>query len=385
MDSSNNYNSMYEFINSYDNLDKNIEKYKMTKKDHNNYILLKYNSVNVNEYNKEDIEKYNNLLRSFRGLIVNKNENKIVCYGLDGKINNYDNFKLNNNFNDIIIEESIDGTLINLYYDEQWNISTKSCYDAKKSYWYSRYSFNELFLDAWKNYYDDFEELNKECTYSFVLMHPNNQIVTYYQKPELRLLQIRNMKDFSFVENSLKIESPKKLDLICNNYEELNKIVHSYSYELEGLMLYSKDKKQRFKLQNNKYLNVKNIKGNYRKVIYRIIDLYNNDQDKLNELLEYFPHYNNNLNKFLYIKKRFIGSLFYLYNKTKKQYKYVQYPNHISKYVYMLHNKYIENVKNNVKRSINKKDCMDLFDSLDINEQINVVNKHNNYINTTEY
>ena len=98
----------------------------------------------------------------------------------------------------------------------------------------------------------------------------------------------------------------------------------------------------------------------------------------MSELLEYFPHYSNNLNKFLYIKKRFIGSLFYLYNKTKKQYKYVEYPNHISKYVYMLHNKYIENVKNNIKKSINKKDCMDLFDSLDINEQINV-DDYNNF------
>ena len=54
--------------------------------------------------------------------------------------------------------------------------------------------------------------------------------------------------------------------------------------------------------------------------------------------------------------------------------KYIDYPKHISKYIYMLHNKYVNNIKDhNIKKSINKKDCIDLFESLSINEQINIV------------
>jgi len=95
--------------------------------------------------------------------------------------------------------------------------------------------------------------------------------------------------------------------------------------------------------------------------------------------------YTFNLELFLLIKKRFIGSLFYLYNKTKKQYQHIDYPKHISKYIYMLHNKYIENKSNNIKKSINKKDCINLFESLTVEEQIRIINNHKKYINNMEY
>ena len=384
MDHSNKFKLMYEFINSYEKLIEELKKYKMIYKIHNDYLLIKYNRSEVDNYKKEEIDKYNNFLRYFRGLIINKNTNKIVCYGLDGKVS-YDKFK-NNEYDKISIEESIDGTLINLFYDDnKWNVSTKGCIDANKSFWYSKKSFYELFLETWNNYYDNFDILNKDYCYSFVLMHPKNQIVTYYNNPELRLLQIRDMNTFNIIDNHLKIEVPKKLDLICNNYNELNKSVNELSHDMEGYMLYSENRNERHKLYNINYINVKKLKGNYKKIIYRLVNLYYNDKEKLDELFKYFPFYKNNLDNFLLIRKRFIGSLFYLYNKTKKQYKYIDYPNHLAKYVYQLHNKYIENKNNNIKKSINKKDCIELFDSLSINEKVKIIICHNNYIKKTEY
>lgn len=386
MDSSNKYNLIYEFINSYDDMVSTLTEYKMTLKSNNEYYLIKYNSNEVLEYNPEQNKYFNEFLRFFRGMIYNKNTNKIVCYGLDGKLN-IEDFKKVNDYNNIYIEESIDGTLINLFYDnDEWNVSTKGSINAKKSFWYSNQSFYNLFIEAWNKYYKDFDELNKDYCYSFVLMHPNNQIVTYYKNPELRLLQIRDMNNFNLIGNHLKIDTPQKLDLISNNYNELNKLVNNLSYELEGFMLYSSNKLDRVKLKNKNYSNVKELKGNYRKILFRLVELNNNDTEKLNELLIYFPFYKHNLDRFLFFKKRFIGSLFYLYNKTKKQYKYIDYPNHISKYIYLLHNKYINNIKDkNIKKSINKKDCIDLFESLKVNEQINIIINHKNYIKKTEY
>ena len=374
----NNYNLMYEFVNSYKSMISTLEEYNMIYKIHNEYIIIKYDSNVIKDYNKEQLEYYNNFLRYFRGLIYNKNTNKIVCYGLDGKLN-YDTFVNKYNYDDITIEESIDGTMINMYYDNnKWNISTKTCSNADKSYWYSKYSFYELFLECWNNYYDNFDILNKEYCYTFILMHPNNQIVTYYKNPELRLLQIRNMNDFSLIDNHLEIEKPKQLDLICNDYKSLKEMCNNLSYELEGFMLYCNN--DRVKIKNKKYLNVKNLKGNYRNIMYRIIDLYINNPNELEELLKYFQFYKNHLDKYIYIKKRFVGSLIFLYNKTKKQNIYIDYPNHISKYVYILHNQYIDNIKNNNKKSIKKQDCIDLFNKCNIYEQINIIKNHDKYI-----
>ena len=58
----------------------------------------------------------------------------------------------------------------------------------------------------------------------------------------------------------------------------------------------------------------------------------------------------------------------------------IDYPNHISKYVYTLHNQYIDNIKNNNKKSIKKQDCIDLFDKCNIYEQINIIKNHDKYI-----
>ena len=376
-----NNNLMYEFLNSYDDMISKFKEYDMVLKSYNNHLLIKYDSNKVNNYNKEQLEYYNNFLRYFRGVIINEKNKKLVCYGLDGKVN-YDLFINKNKYEDIIIEESLDGTLINVFYDnEQWNISTKGCSNAKKAYWYSRYSFYELFIQAWNKYYENFDELNKNNCYSFILMHPKNQIVTYYKEPQLRLLQIRDMNNYNIIDNHLsEIQNPQKLDLIANDYNSLKELVDSLSYELEGIMIYSKDRSQRLKIKNKKYLNVKNLKGNYRNIMYRIIDLYINNSNELEELFKYFPFYKNHLNKYIYIKKRFIGSLFYLYNKTKKQNIYIDYPNHISKYVYILHNQYINNIKNNNKKSIKKQDCIDLFNKCNIYEQINIIKNHDKYI-----
>ena len=87
----NNYNLMYEFVNSYKSMISTLEEYNMIYKIHNEYIIIKYDSNVIKDYNKEQLEYYNNFLRYFRGLIYNKNTNKIVCYGLDGKLN-YDTF-----------------------------------------------------------------------------------------------------------------------------------------------------------------------------------------------------------------------------------------------------------------------------------------------------
>ena len=83
-----------------------------------------------------------------RGLVLEKNTNKIVCVpppkSLD--INYYHNKFLNNDNEGVVIEEFYDGTMINVFYhNNEWLLSTRS-YIGAKNYWNknSKKSFKDM-------------------------------------------------------------------------------------------------------------------------------------------------------------------------------------------------------------------------------------------------
>ena len=74
--------------------------------------------------------------------------------------------------------------MVNVFWDktaDEWNINTKSCIGARCS-WNSDKTFRFLFLDAMNEQQMEFEHLNKEYCYSFVLQHPENKMLFHLQK-----------------------------------------------------------------------------------------------------------------------------------------------------------------------------------------------------------
>ena len=71
--------------------------------------LVKYNRYN-NKCNLND-----EFVQKFRGTVFDRKTNECVCYTFKKGVN-YSNFKNNHKIEDIIVEESIDGTMINVYY-----------------------------------------------------------------------------------------------------------------------------------------------------------------------------------------------------------------------------------------------------------------------------
>merc|ERR1712166_693989 len=167
--------NLTKFINtcddkSYENLRKVFknEPYNLKVKednDNNNLYMLCYKRNNLNK----DIS----FINECRGIILEKDTNKVVCYTLPkinkvnimdeeiiNKINNSikDNSEIENNFdwNTIKVEESIDGSHIRLYYyGDKWCISTTRMVDASKSRWGNRKSYYEMFMDAYNNIKND--------------------------------------------------------------------------------------------------------------------------------------------------------------------------------------------------------------------------------------
>ena len=125
-------------FNSFDELRSELLNKNLDIRENDQLCLIKY-----------DREKNNmdNLLRDCRGTIVNKSTNKILVFPLRGK-HTKDEFINNVCWEDCVVEESIDGTLVTLYYfNNQWNLSTKGSLDAN-CYWNSKKSFRELFYEC---------------------------------------------------------------------------------------------------------------------------------------------------------------------------------------------------------------------------------------------
>ena len=101
------YNINKEEIEKFSN-DKSIKRY-FNKKDPNNYIL---------RYNKNEINDFG-IYGKYRSIVLNK-DNNIIAFS-PPKSTNFEDFHadfIQNHFTNIIVEELVEGTMINLFFDD---------------------------------------------------------------------------------------------------------------------------------------------------------------------------------------------------------------------------------------------------------------------------
>lgn len=144
------------------------------------YILFKYNQFD-SDFNQA-------IVREARGCIFNKNTWKCVCRPFD-KFGNYGEiYTPNIDWSTARVQEKIDGTLIKLWYDKGWHISTNGTITPEEK-------FIKLFKQGVSNYIS-FEELklimNPECTYMFELVSPLIPIVVPYSETDVYFIGKRN-------------------------------------------------------------------------------------------------------------------------------------------------------------------------------------------------
>jgi hypothetical protein len=144
--------------------------------------------------------------------------------------------ELDDRFSDdnIIVDEFVEGTMINVFYhrpngqDEgaDWEVSTKSCVGANivfhslgpdatetttttttetttttttTSATDQKKTFRRMFLECMDAARLDFNALQKDCSYSFVMQHPNNHIVRRVTEPALYLIAVYKIDNEALV------------------------------------------------------------------------------------------------------------------------------------------------------------------------------------------
>lgn len=230
----------------------------------------------------------------------------------------------------ILVNEIVEGTMINLFYDkriESWEISTKGAVGG--NYWFfrnqypsipktmalSQPTFRRMFLEALRmlpntdlNECAVLNELSKDYCYCFVMQHPANHIVNYIMNPVLYLVAVYHTQlDFSsgtqvtsippnvfeewdcFVDLRGIIEFPAKYEEEDYEYLYEKYCSPNASYNSVGLMFLNLTTGERACMENQAYKNVRELRGNHPNLQYQYLCLKN--MGRVKEFLRYFPNY----------------------------------------------------------------------------------------------
>jgi hypothetical protein len=289
-------------------------------------------------------EKYP-FIKWCKGCVIDIKNNKIVCLPPVKAEKEYDlsNCNLNgivSDINNYKIQPLLDGTMINLFFhNNEWMLSTRSFIGAKNK-WDQNISFKKMFDESKENI--NYDELNKNNSYSFLLQHKNNRIVSMVFSNMIFLVD-----EYSFENNEIK-----KIDLKGHNYNSfvviddydlnvLSKDINKkYNYYFKGYTL--KNNEKRVNIINPQYQYVLNLKNkcNYNNKLLAFIYLRNNNL--LKEYLNYFTEdtilFDNYRNK-IYIMKNELHDCYIKLFITKKIL-LNDVPYQLKPLVYDLHNIY---------------------------------------------
>ena len=337
--------------------------------------------VKYDQSNKKIYDFNNELVRYARGLVFDRKTKEIVCLPPPKSIHivPFSQHLVKDEWLNVTLEEFPDGTMINCFnHKGKWHISTRS-YIGANCRWYSSKNFNELFKEAKGSL--DFEKLNSNYCYTFVLEHPDNRIVTDYKVANICLVQVieilyDSFKDISLeeVKTELKevdidITIPKQFSITIP--EDINNILENMDYQQQGIVL--KYNGMRSKVRNNEYENIKMLRGNSKSMFYNYIDL--RKKGMLKDYLQYFPEFNEEFDTY---RKSIETKTMLLLNNYKEAYIFkkktkLEIPFELRPLCYEMHGIYL-----NDRVKWDRTNVINFFNRLDPARIIFVINFENN-------
>ena len=303
------------------------------------------NDLYLVKYDKTKCDMSNSNVQKCRGLVARKSDNKLVCLPPIKS----ETFDTNNDWSQVQVEDFIDGTNINVFYhNDKWFFSTRSNIGANCR-WSSNKYFSELFNES--NNSINFDELDTTLFYSFVLLHPENIIVTKYTVPTIVLISVGKNDNGAYVNMPLtNIEGysgPVPFVHTFSNYMQAVDYVSKLDFQFQGLVLkYGSNFERRSKIRNSNYNYVKCLKGNTNNLKYVFLESLQNKTT--NEYLTFFPEYTNLFNEFNTELNTLVSNInnnYRLFHK-KKAISIQEIPFQYRRLCYEIHGLYMENKQN---------------------------------------
>lgn len=310
----------------------------------------------------------NHPLGIFRSVVL---QDKCVVSFSPPKSTTFDNFVLENpsKTNDIWLEEMIEGTMINLFWDntmDNWNISTKNAVGGNTHFYKSAEpkSFKQMFDEALVESNLDLSLLNKYYCYSFVMQHPGNRIVVPVAKPTLFIIE---MYKITHTERQCVVDvvpytqvhsDPCWLNTFIRfptiyRWEDYSEIIPRHiensSYSFMGLVLKNMVTNVRCNISNPKYEEVWKLKGNQPKLQYQYLIL--RKMKKVGEYLKYYPEHTSKFTDFRLQLHIFTNQLFSYYVRCyiKKEKPLIEFSVQYRTHMFKIHQMFLSELKEDKK------------------------------------
>ena len=374
-------------------------------------------TCNVRDFSKENEDKYLVSYNKNKTQINNDNidtiglhrsliflNNNLLCFSPPKSLS-YDYFckKYPNPNDNIVVEEFIEGTMINVYYNnisKNWEIATKNNIGATNFFYKdSMYTFGDLFYDTCRYLGLNLEDgLNKKYCYSFVMKHPYNQMIEIVTHPSLYLIEVYEIELLS--ETNIKIHIKNRDEI----FEQLSinwdiKIPHRICFEkyeyidfvnlflsaephyirkciLMGYIIKNTITGERTKLRNQEYEYLHKLRGNQSDFFYRYLEL--RQLGKVQELLNYFPEYHNLVNMYRETIHTFTENLYLHYvnvNITRTS-SLSNIPYCYKQHVYKIHGQYLASKIDDKLFKVSRKYVINYVNNLHPSSLMHALNKY---------
>ena len=300
----------------------------------------------------------------YRSVIINS-KNNVVCFAPPKSIH-ADTFIEKYSERDVIAEEFVEGTMINLFFDDsigEWEISTRNTVGATSAFYKKPGSktFREMFEEATIECKLNVSQLEKSYCYSFVLQHPDNRIVVPFSKPALYLVgmyEITNVPDEGatvryqnasalvrqyFSNTSVKFPKVYEFDTYKSLIEKYGSM--NTPYEIVGVVIKNEKTGERTKIRNPVYEQVRNLKGNQPKLQYQYLCL--RKEGKVKDYLKYYPENKTDFSSFRDQIHLFTQTLYnnYISCYVKKQSPLLNFPPQYRTHMFNIHKIYTDELR----------------------------------------
>jgi hypothetical protein len=300
------------FVRDTTNFEEELEAKRISIKHYRGLSIATYPKRN----DREGVDFTDPVVRDCRGTIFRKdpenNQVRLVCRGFTKFLDNETDKWLQDSgdetlitpeidirspqFQEILnrdttrIVDAIDGSLIRLYWnDGRWRVATTRCIESKRARWNSYKSFYDMYDEARIASGLSYDDLDTTQNYFYILQHPQNRIVTPYEKA--RLVPIATFEANTGKVLPLETE-PEHYKF--SNVDELLESVMKLDWKHPGYVLSFVDSDgavQRTRFRNPNFETISRLRGDRQSMTRRYLEMKRESNDEGVEQLNMFKMY----------------------------------------------------------------------------------------------